>query len=143
MFIYLQRRELIFVVKEPLFKKPFGGSKYPYNNRHMGSCYAYCEICGTTSKADSDTETFALDNFLGLQIVEECCGGLLDLIYEEFGEEFAIRFLKEFLKDPLNPRFAIFSIVMNEGFTKMGKKVAELQKKTKENQATLSLLKKA
>ncbi|MFA5432507.1 MAG: hypothetical protein WC319_06495 [Candidatus Paceibacterota bacterium] len=125
---------------EKLLKEPFGASKYPWNNLHMGTCIVYCEVCGTLCKTDSDAESLTVDQFLGRQIVEECCGGLLDLLFEESGEEFAIRFFKEFSKDPLNPRYAVFRITMDNGFAAMNKKMAELQEQITINQDTLKRL---
>ena len=125
---------------EPLLKRSFGASKYPWNNLHRGVSSAFCEVCGTSIKIDSDTESLTVDRFLGHQMVEECCGGLLDVLFEESGEEFAIRFFKEFSADPLNPRFAVFRIVMSDGFKAMNKKVAELQEQITTNQDTLNRL---
>jgi len=129
-------------VKKPLLKKPFGGSKYLWNNCNMGTSSAYCEVCGTNSRVDSESTSLTIDNFLGYQMVEECCGGLLDLLYEEFGKEFATRFFKEFSEDPFDPRFAVFLMVMQTGFAHIEKTASELSEQAKKNQNTLNLLKK-
>jgi len=143
-FIFLKKvfkKELSFVDKKPFLEKPFGGSEYPWNNRHMGTETAYCEICGTNCESDGpDAETLTIDVFLGHQMVERCCGGLLDVIYEESGEEFAIRFLKEFSKNPFDPRFATFLIVMDDALSAVDKKLVEMQKQIKGNQKTIDSL---
>ncbi|MFA5029404.1 MAG: hypothetical protein WC518_01480 [Patescibacteria group bacterium] len=39
---------------------------------------------------------------------------MLDQVYDESGEQMAARFLKEFAKDPTNPRFGILVRVLDE-----------------------------
>ena len=127
---------------KPLLKKPFGGSKYHWNNLHIGICSAYCGVCGKTTTVDSESASLTIDNFLGYQMVEGCCGGLLDLLYEESGEEFATRFFKEFSKDPFDPKFAVFLMVIKDTFAHIEKTAGELSEQVKKNQSILNLLEK-
>lgn len=130
--------------KKPLLEKPFGGSEYPWNNRHMGTETAFCEVCGTNCKSDGpDAESLTIDVFLGRQMVEGCCGKLLDVLYEESGEEFAIRFIKEFSKDPSNPKFLMLRVLMEDAFASLDKKLTEMKKQNKKNQLILDRLAKS
>lgn len=138
---YLEKEELIIVDKKKLLvKKTYGGSKRLWNNQHMGTCSALCEICGTTTTRDPEGPSLVIDTFLGQQMVEECCGSLIDQLYDEFGEEFAREFIKDFADDPMNSRFAILKIVLEDAFKRIGKKAAELGEQTEKNQAALDLL---
>jgi hypothetical protein len=129
--------------EKPLLKKSFGGSEYPWNNQHMGVCSGYCELCGKTTEAGPESPYVTQDVFLGLQVVEQCCGRVFDQIYEESGEEMALRFLKEFGANPLDPRFAVARILMEDVFASIDKKLKELQKQTEENQKILHRLEKS
>lgn len=97
-----------------LIQGPFGPSKRMWNNRHCGTNEADCELCGTSHPELPGIETYTVDTFLGSQIVEECCGSVFDQLYEEIGEEFAIAFLKDFRKNPLDPKFGELRIVLED-----------------------------
>ena len=43
-----------------------------------------------------------------MQLVEPCCGALIDQLYQEFREKFVLQYLKDFAEDPTNPEFHIF-----------------------------------
>lgn len=75
-------------------------------------------------------------------MVEECCGGVLDLLYEESGEEFAIRFLKEFGKDPFDPRFMMFRTVLEDMLAHIEENAGKLRDEARKNQAALDSLDK-
>ena|GEM_PF-2483440 len=126
---------------KPLFKKPYGGSEYLYNNRHMGTSSALCEVCGTQHDVGEESlESLTIDRFLGRQMVEQCCGGVLDLLYDESGEEFAIRFLKEFGQDPLDPRFLMFKTILEDVLAHIEKNAGKLQDDIRKNQTALASL---
>jgi len=73
-------------------------------------------------------------------MVEQCCGGVLDLLYDESGEEFAIRFLKEFGQDPLDPRFLMFKTILEDVLAHIEKNAGKLQDDIRKNQTALASL---
>lgn len=118
-----------------LFNKPVGPSEIPescfgWNNICTGSLDALCEVCGTVWEGQEPTVSI----FLGLQLVEPCCGALLDRVYTESGEEFALQFLHDFAQDPTNPRFYIFRDALPEELQKAKSKLEEVSDKV--SQAT-------
>lgn len=101
-------------MSKPMVSKPFGPSELgkgfgtDWNNLHWGTDGPVtCEICGTEHPERKD-ETYTLSQFLGRVIVEECCGAMLDLVYNESGSDFTRAFLEEFAENPTNPRFLFF-----------------------------------
>lgn len=76
----------------PFFKKPLGPSELGdylgknWNNLHMGADGPItCEICGTNHPERKD-ETYIISIFLGRQVVEECCGAIIDKVFKESSE---------------------------------------------------------
>lgn len=108
-----------------IFKKPVGGSDHHWNNDHSGTSRAVtCEICGTNHKELDFNTTRTLDVFLGRQLVEDCCGKLIDVIYEEYKSVFFDRFLKEFIQNPLDNPFLAKTI--NAAVKKVNEKAKAL-----------------
>lgn len=98
--------------KGKLFPKPAGPAKRRWCNTHASTDGPIlCELCGTDHPEDEE-EGYIWDRFLGLQLVEDCCGHAIDILYKEFGEEFATAFLYDFAKDPTNPRFGVLRTVL-------------------------------
>lgn len=121
----------------PFVKKPLGPSKLGrgfgtnWNNQRMGcDGPVTCEICGTVHPRDGD-ESYVVSIFLGRQVVEDCCGAILDQVYQESGEEFAIAFLKEFSKNPTDSRFHCFLSVLRSVLVEAKKKLSEVGGKVK------------
>lgn len=118
----------------PLLEKPIGPSKLGngsgtnWNNWYFNTDGpALCEICGTMHPKRNDGP-YIISKFLGMQVVEECCGEILDRVYRESGEQFAIAFLKEFAKNPTSPRFQIFLMKLNEAMIQARKVALETAK---------------
>ncbi len=88
-----------------------------------------CEICGRTHPRRTN-ETYIVSRFLGKQVVEECCGAILDRVYQESGEEYATAFIREFANDPANPRFYIFLSELKSALLKANKKSEEVASQT-------------
>lgn len=92
---------------KPIFKKPFGPSERNWSS--FGTTRAVtCELCGTDHPELDETgeQSHHLLDFLGRQCVEECCGRIVDMIYDEWGDEFAKAFLYEFAQNPGDKKFA-------------------------------------
>lgn len=49
-----------------------------------------------------------MSSFLGYQVVEECCGAILDIVYKQSGEEFTETYLEEFSENPTAFCFNLF-----------------------------------
>lgn len=123
-----------------LLKKPAGPSEIPlkvsghgfgWNNMSSGTDGPItCEACGTKHPERKD-QSYTKCKFLGLIIVEECCGKLLDRVYRESGEEIAEIFLGEFASNPTNPRFGVFLIELTGAINNALKKLEEVRNQVK------------
>lgn len=117
---------------KPLLKKPAGPSKKRWNNCSWGSDGPIlCEVCGTSHPEDRD-QNYIVSKFLGRQLVEDCCGALLDIVYGESGREFAEAFLEEFAENPTDSRFYTFRLALQEAMAKAAEKLAEVGKQVAE-----------
>jgi hypothetical protein len=102
-----------------------GFGRTHWNNAHSGTDGPIlCEICGTEHPERQD-EGYVWSYFLGFQVVEECCGAILDRVFKESGEEFAIAFLHQFAADPTNSRFWVFAQVLKRTLAEALKKLDE------------------
>ena len=91
-----------------LFAVPFGESeKFPMGNRmHSTQEAIQCGLCGTKhSKHPADDWSYHTFTFLGRQGVVECCGGIVDVVFGEWGSEFTERKLEEFTENPYRAIF--------------------------------------
>ena len=87
-----------------LFGKSFGGSdKFTIGNRMHGTTGPItCGLCGTRHpEHDSSDWSYHTFVFMGTQGVVECCGAIIDLVFREWGREFAEKILRDFANDPL------------------------------------------
>lgn len=117
-------------IKKPLFGKPVGSSelggklgKYWSPVMRIGTERSViCEICGTIHLAGN---IYTPRSFLGLQMIEECCGALIDRIYSELCEEFAIAFLTDFSEEPTADKYKIFIFVLKQALQDAKKKLAK------------------
>ena len=97
---------------ESLMGKGFGDCDW--NNQSLGTDGPVtCEICGTDFPERLD-QSYTISRFLGKQVIEECCGVVLDQVYHESGEQFTVAFLKEFAQDPTNPRFHMMIVYLKD-----------------------------
>ncbi len=112
------------MAKGKIVQKPAGPSERKWNNQSSSSDRdVLCEVCGTNASEDQSS---IIDRFLGLQLVEECCGRLIDRLFEEFGEEFCLAFLEEFTENPTDPRFIILKMALKEMPNKLQEKSKEI-----------------
>lgn len=102
---------------KPILKKPAGPSELDrgygieWDRLRIGTLRAVlCEICGKKHpKLDEKGEKhYTFDLFLGRQVIEECCGAIIDQAYRELGEVFVLAFLAEFAENPSDDRFKFF-----------------------------------
>ena len=122
--------------KKRKISKPYGPSELgtcfgtQWNNESWGTDGPIlCEICGRTHPRRTN-ETYTVSRFLGRQVVEECCGAILDRVYRESGEEFATAFIKEFAADPTSPRFYVFLSELKQALSEANKRASEATKQT-------------
>lgn len=122
----------------PIFTKPAGESERLWNNMTAKTYRAVtCQLCGTELPKPSPDEGYTLGRFLGLQFVEECCGRAVDILYQEFGETFAMAFLNDFSENPSDPRFGFLTFYMPDIFTKAKQKIDEVNRQIALAQAQL------
>ncbi len=77
--------------------------KFGWNNLMRGVSHPVtCQACLKEWPECEQGTSRTVSIFLGLEIVEECCGALLDKIYLESSAEFTIHRLLEVLADPKN-----------------------------------------
>lgn len=122
----------------PMVFKPLGPSKFgkgfgtDWNNLHKGTDGPVaCEICGTKHPKRQD-ETYTISLFLNKEVVEECCGAILDLVYRESGDVFTSAFLEEFAENPTKPCSFFILDEIKSVLQKAGKKLSESKGKTEE-----------
>jgi|GEM_PF-2488146 len=120
-------------LKKPLMREPVGPSKLGHgfgtywNNQGGGTTRAVvCEICGTLHPGLHENEiSRTISNFLDYQVVEECCGAIIDFVYEELGENFAIAFVEDLAKNPTDFRFHLFLSIAKRAMKEAKKALAE------------------
>jgi len=91
--------------KKLLFSEPVGPSAHEWSNQGLAvyESGATCGLCGTEYPGvdfESGNSSITISCFLGRQVVEDCCGRVLDLVYKESGEVMARKFLEDFAKNP-------------------------------------------
>lgn len=93
-----------------LFSKPFGESEYRWNTSGMLTTGALTrEACGTNHpERDHDDESYIIIHFLGLRVIQQCCGKVLDVVYDTLLPEIIRRLLKEFAENPLDSQYEDF-----------------------------------
>jgi len=120
----------------PLFPESLGISERPWHPLGMGTIGPVtCELCGKEwPKLGPDDSSYSLGEFFGRQFIEECCGKLIDNLYKQFGELFAVAFLEDFAKNPGNPDLSFFRMCLlgslqsaKEASEKTIEEVGELQ----------------
>lgn len=93
----------------------------------MGTTSAITCICGTKHpELPENADSLMVSQFLGAEVVEECCGAVLDIVYQESGEIFATRFLEEFAENPSDPRFAVFRLELKGSIADAVRKLSEV-----------------
>ncbi len=95
---------------EPIFDKPYGPSQRDWGMQRAEH-ELLCEMCGNEVFGSEDMPvdwTMIGDR----QLVDSCCGKLLDDVYESLGEKFVRTYLANFAQNPTALRFSTF-----RGFT--------------------------
>lgn len=101
---------------KPLFDKPYGPMENYRTNLSMGTVgEALCEMCGTIHPEEpAGSDGHNLIEVLGRMVVMDCCGRLVDVLYEEWGETFTLAFIKEWKQNPLDTRYRFFTMILQE-----------------------------
>jgi len=114
-----------------------------WNNQSYGTDGPItCEACGKVHPRRED-ESYTVSVFLDRQIVEECCGAILDKVYEESGETFCLAFLEEFAENPTDPRFHMLVDQIGEALKKAKEKSREIYQRARKAENSLQAIKKA
>jgi hypothetical protein len=114
---------------KPIFTKPAGESKRLWNNLHSGTDGgAVCGLCGTEWGEGVD---LIRGRFLDFEIIEECCGRVFDIIYQQLGEEIVREYLKDFSENPTDPRFyPLLNYYLPEAIQKAREKAEDFLRKS-------------
>ena len=120
----------------PISEKPVGVSDSLWNNMNTGTLGpTVCEWCGTELPARE--EDYTIIEVLGRQVVLGCCGGVVDTLYEEWGESFTKQLLKDFAKNPLDPRFTLLLSSIGDALKRAKQNAQELQQEIEETESLL------
>ena len=98
---------------DPLFKRMVGPSEihdddWGWNILGAGSNGdETCQLCG---EYYPEGESVTRGEFLGLQYIEQCCGGIADHLYRTFGHAFFSQKLREIAADPTAHGFELKEI---------------------------------
>jgi len=71
--------------------------------------------------------SYLMNRVLGVDVVDECCGRMIDVLYDECGEDFAIAFVKEFALNPTDNRFSVFRIALRYALVDAQKRAQEVR----------------
>jgi hypothetical protein len=136
--------------KKVLFDEPLGPSKgiaalstqEPWNNMSIGTTMAVtCELCGTEHpQRHVHEDGYTLCSFLGMQVVEQCCGKVFDILYNEVREKFTLAFLQEFAARPLDPRFLTLRSTLRLTLDEASKLASEIRTETKRDKQIVEAL---
>lgn len=94
-----------------LLDESAGPSIYPWKHDFINGVELTCHLCGDVVKAKSvglhgNYRHVSYLPFLGLNIVKECCGKVLDVVYAESGEAMTLRFLGDFADNPTDEKYS-------------------------------------
>ncbi len=108
-----------------LFNKPQGPSKKHYSSISTNG-EILCQGCGTThAELDLSDDSRRFLVFRGYQIVEECCGAYLDVLYDILGETFFGIWGNDFEQDPLANKHLLTRIYIQHMVTAWNKAARE------------------
>lgn len=126
----------------PIFNAPVGSAKEYWCNEHIGTTgEVTCEACGTNYPEEPlGSDGHSLNQVLGLQVLSDCCGGMIDKLYSEWGEDFAIKFVQEFANNPLYPKFTLLRMTLKNELKKAQQSILEAESEFAQNQKNLSAL---
>ena len=130
--------------RKSFLTKPAGPSEEGWCNDRFGTTgKVLCETCGTDhpERPDGD-DSYRLNHVLGLQVVDECCGKMIDMLYREWEEDFAIKFVREFGKNPLDLKFTTFRMSLSTALNEAQKNIQEVEQELTRGQSNLSTLNK-
>lgn len=88
-----------------LLSEPAGTAVRFWNSGITTAHGVTCELCGKEWPDPPEDEDYTVVRFIGKQVVMECCGRIIDMLYEEWGEDFTTAFLEDFASDPSDIRF--------------------------------------
>lgn len=113
---------------KPIFKKPYGESQSEHSFGHSRTeGPILCELCGTTHPDKSEERySYTWGMIFGRQYVEECCGKLVEELYEQFARVFVEAFLEDFSDNPTDIRFGFLRHMLPDIMEKAHQKVNEI-----------------
>lgn len=112
--------------KRPLSPNPMGAGERGWNTLGVSTDGPVrCEICGTNYPENRE-QSYYLSELLGFQVVDHCCGGIIDSVYLELGKVFTIAYLEEFAENPSDSRFFTLRYTLVDLMKKAKQRLAEV-----------------
>ncbi len=104
---------------------PQGESNLGWSESDESTGNETCAICGAYIPLIKGEEDFACYSVIelphalensrtGTRVFLGCCGKFIDNLYEDLGDRFAIRFLREFAANPGDPKFDYLRNTLSE-----------------------------
>jgi len=123
------------MVKRSLGESELGdyAGKYWNNLCRSTTSAVTCQICGKEyPELPESDDGLMISVFLGREVVEDCCGAILDRVYRESCKEFACRYLQEFADNPTDSRFYELICELKRSTSRAIKKMAEVSSDVEE-----------
>ncbi len=93
------------MLSSPLFPEPFGPSEIREGdwgwNVVEGGTHLGDETCGLCGTHHPKGVSVIYGKLLNVSYVEQCCGGIADYLYRQFGRAFFAQLLREIGADPV------------------------------------------
>ena len=102
---------------KPLFHQPAGPSEIFSigQYKHGTTAAVICQMCGTSHpELPLSADGYRTFTFLGYYGVLECCGVVVDRLFQEWGSTFTDKIFKQFQEQLLAPEFGLMRIQLKD-----------------------------
>lgn len=107
-------------------EQSLGATELPAFAMQTSSKELLCEICGTIhSEKSPDDVPHGFIEILGKQVVLECCGAILDNLFQQFGSTFTEIYFQKFSENPTGKRFRSLAYILGDRFQEIKEKLEE------------------
>jgi hypothetical protein len=98
-------------LKPKLFSEPIGPSRGLQWAKNTTPAELICEPCGKLHSEREVDDNLGTAWVLGYQVVIECCGRMVDTLYEQFGDDFTRRKLTDLSENPTGAEHTLLRAV--------------------------------
>jgi len=95
------------------------------HNKTYGPGTVTCEWCGKIWELQDGTQGVVMCRFLGLDVIQECCGAVIDVVYQEWGEDFFRQKFEEFLGDPFAGEYGSIRFLIADSESNIAEKIKQ------------------